>query len=368
MKLTIPRHELVTLIGKIQSVVPSKPAIPILSNILIEADSGNIIISATDLTVSMRAFADAKVSKEGAITLPAKRFFQLIRELTSPEIEIECSDSGIATIRSGTSHFKLNGMDKAEFPSLPDLNQAKTIALPGDQLKDMLTRTAFAAARDDSRQVLNGLFTKVSNGALSFVGTDGKRLAKVQESIEADPSIESDFIIPLKAVEEMIRIIESGSEIKLSLMKDKVALDVGSICLITKLLSGQYPDVERVIPSNEEMKSIVLHKEELTQLLKQISLFTSEMNYSVRFTFNEGDLQLQAMTSDIGEGRVNMPVDYGEDKLEIAFNPYFFIDILKHCKDETATFGISNSFNPGMITDSSKSTYVIMPMRLSSET
>ncbi len=367
MKLTMPRAELVSLIGKIQSVVPSKPAIPILSNVLIEAREGQIILSATDLTVSMRAYANAKVAKEGSITLPARRFFQLIRELTSPEIEIECMDGGIATIRCGTSHFKLNGMDKAEFPSLPDLNQAHTIAFSGGDLKGMLSKTVFAAARDDSRQVLNGLFTEVANGALTFVGTDGKRLAKVQQTIDTDPSFKSDFIIPLKAVEEMIRIIESDDEVKFSVMKDKVALDVGSICLITKLLAGQYPDVDRVIPDQSQMKSIVLHREELTQLLKQVSLFTSEMNYSVRFTFDEGDLQLQAMSSDIGEGRVNMPVDYGSDKLEIAFNPYFFIDILKHCKDETATFGISDSFNPGMITDSSEALYVIMPMRLSQD-
>ncbi|MCF7806229.1 MAG: DNA polymerase III subunit beta [Simkaniaceae bacterium] len=367
MKLVISRSELVSLIGKIQNVVPSKPAIPILSNILIEAQDGQLIMSATDLTVSMKAYTDAKILKEGSIALPARRFFQLTRELTSPQIKLECDAHGIATIISGTSEFKLNGMNKSEFPSLPDLAAATTFSIQSDLLKDMLYRTSFAAARDDSRQVLNGIYTEIQDNTLTFVGTDGKRLAKIHESIDFPSSKKLHFIMPLKAVEEMTRILDGSEQAKFSIMSDKIALEVGSICLITKLLSGQYPDVDRVIPTQASMKSITLHKEELTTLLKQVSLFTSEMNYSVRFSFQDGQLRMQAVSNDIGEGKVNMPVDYHEDRLDIAFNPYFFIDILKHCKDETTTFGLTDSYNPGMITDSSSAQYVIMPMRLTNE-
>lgn len=367
MKLIISRSELVSLIGKIQSVVPSKPAIPVLSNILIEAQDGQLIMSATDLTVSMRAYTNAKILNEGSIALPARRFFQLTRELTTPQITLECDESGIATITAGTSEFKLNGMDKGEFPSLPDLAQATSFGIKSELLKDMLYRTSFAAARDDSRQVLNGIYTEIEDNHLSFVGTDGKRLAKIDHDIDFQASEKLHFIMPLKAVEEMTKILDSGEDSKFSIMSDKVALEVGSICLMTKLLSGQYPDVDRVIPDRSAMKSITLHKEELTTLLKQVSLFTSEMNYSVRFSFQDGQLRMQAVSNDIGEGKVNMPVDYHESKLDIAFNPYFFIDILKHCKDETTTFGITDSYNPGMITDSSSAQYVIMPMRLSNE-
>ena len=367
MKLIISRSELVSLIGKIQSVVPSKPAIPILSNILIEAQDGQLIMSATDLTVSMRAFTDAKILEEGSIALPARRFFQLTRELTTPQIELECDASGIATIVAGTSHFKLNGMSKSEFPTLPDFAAASSFTIASDNFKDMLLRTSFAAARDDSRQVLNGIYTELEDNQITLVGTDGKRLAKIHQKIDIEMPKKIHFIMPLKAVEEMTKILDSESQAKFSIMSDKVALEVGSICLISKLLSGQYPDVERVIPNQEAMKSITLHKEELTTLLKQVSLFTSEMNYSVRFSFSDGQLRLQAVSNDIGEGKVNMPVDYKEGKLDIAFNPYFFIDILKHCKDETATFGVTDSYNPGMITDSSAAQYVIMPMRLSND-
>lgn len=367
MKLVISRSELVSLIGKIQSVVPSKPPIPILSNILIEAEDGQLIMSATDLTVSMKAFTEAKIAKEGAIALPAKRFFQLIRELTTPQIKLECDENGIATIIAGTSEFKLHGMNKSEFPNLPDLTSATSFSIDSELLKDMLYRTSFAAARDDGRQVLNGIYTEIEGSQLTFVGTDGKRLAKIHQTIAFDMPKKTHFIMPLKAVEEMTKILDSDKKAKFSIMNDKVGIEVGSICLITKLLAGQYPDVDRVIPSQKAMKSITLHKEELTTLLRQVSLFTSELNYSVRFSFHEGQLRLQAVSNDIGEGKVNMPVDYHDSKLDIAFNPYFFIDILKHCKDETATFAVTDSYNPGLITDSTSAEYVIMPMRLTNE-
>jgi len=365
MKVTISRSELVNLIGKIQNVVPSKPAIPILSNILIEASGSQLIISATDLIVSMRACIDAKVSKEGSITLPARRFFQLVRELTTPVVDLETSENGIASITSGSSHFKLHGMNKSEFPEFPDLASATHFTSDSSLLKDMLSRTAFAAAKDDSRQVLNGICTEIQGNILTLIGTDGKKLAKVHNQIPFESSKKIQFVIPLKAVEEMIRILEDGAQAKFTMMNDKVALESGSLCLITKLLAGQYPDVARIFPDKHNMKVINLHKEELATLLRQVSLFMSELTQSVKFSFQNGQLKLQAVSNDIGEGKVSMPVDYNDGKLDIAFNPYFFIDILKHCKDETASFGLTDSYNPGLITDSSSAQYVIMPMRLS---
>ena len=365
MKVSISRSELVNLIGKIQSVVPSKPAIPILSNILIEAIDSQLVVSATDLTVSMRAFIDAKVIKEGSITLPARRFFQLVRELTTPVVDLETQENGIAIITAGSSHFKLHGMNKTEFPALPDFSSASHFTVDSALLKDMLVRTAFAAAKDDSRQILNGICTEIQGNHLTFIGTDGKRLAKVNNQIPFDSTKKIQFVIPLKAVEEMIRILEDDQKAKFTMMSDKVALEAGSLCLITKLLAGQYPDVARIFPDKTSMKVINLHKEELSTLLRQVSLFTSELSHSVKFSFQSGQLKLQAVSNDIGEGKVSMPVDYADNKLDIAFNPYFFIDILKHCKDETAVFGITDSYNPGLITDSSSAQYVIMPMRLS---
>lgn len=365
MKVIVSRLELVSLIGKIQNVISSKPAIPVLANVLIEAQDDQIIISATDLTISMRAFASAKVLEEGAITLPAKRFFQLIRELTTPQIEIHCISPEVAFINSGTSHFKIQGMHRNEFPALPDFANGTQFSIGNAVLKEMLSRTAFAAARDDSRQVLNGIYIYSSQNTATFIGTDGKRLAKIHTAVELPPEHTGGYILPLKAVEEIIKILETKEEstCRIILMADKLAIESGKILLISKLLSGQYPDVSRVIPE-KKAAPLALHREELISLLRQVALFTSEENNSVRFTFTTGSLNLSAMSGEIGEGKVSMPVNYGGEKIEIAFNPHNFLDVLRHSKDETIHFDIHDSYTPGLITDSSNAVFVLMPMRL----
>ncbi len=365
MKAVISKIDLVNLIGKIQSIVAAKPAIPILANVLIEAIDDQLIVSATDLTVSMRVYVEAKVVEEGAIALPARRFFQLVRELTSPQVKISSQTNEIAEITTGTSVFKINGMNKAEFPALPDLSGSPEISLTNTKLKEMLSKTSFSAAREDSRYMLNGVQFTVASQKAVFIGTDGKRLAKAQTPVALDSPIVGSYVIPLKAVEEMIKILdESNEESRLSISHDKIALECGKLTLITKLLSGQYPDVERVIPA-KLAQNFSIHREELMSLLRQVSLFTSETSSSVRFSFETGQLFLSALSHDIGEGKVSMPVDYAGPKLEIAFNPYFFLDILRHSKDETVRFGLSDPHNPGLITDNSDAIFVIMPMRLS---
>lgn len=365
MKIIISRLELIALIGKIQNVVPAKPAIPILANVLIEAIDDELIISATDLTVSIRAYAEAKVLEEGSITLPARRFFQLVRELTAPQVEIHTITPEIATLNAGSSHFKIHGMHKSEFPSLPNLSEGTPFPIASATLKELLARSAFAAARDDSRQVLNGILLQNTAQIVTFIGTDGKRLAKIHSNVDLPQDVNGSYIVPLKAVEEMIRMLDVKDEesVKIILMPDKIALELKSTTLISKLLSGQFPDVSRVIPAPKE-QSISLHREELISLLRQVALFTSESSSSVRFSFTTGELHLSATSGEIGEGKVNMPVNYAGEKLEIAFNPVYFLDILRHSKDETVKFSVADSYNPALITDSSTAQFVLMPMRL----
>ncbi len=365
MKFIISRAELVALIGKIQNVVPSKPAIPILANVLIEAIDDQLIVSATDLMVSMRVYAPAKVQEEGSIALPAKKFFQLVRELTAPQVEIHTLSPEIATINAGTSHFKIHGMHKSEFPSLPDLSEGTQFSIAAAPLKELLTKSAFAAARDDNRQVINGVLLQNANQIATFIATDGKRLAKTHSSVDLPSEFNNSSIVPLKAVDEMVRLLDTKEEesATITLMADKIALELKSTTLISKLLSGEFPDVSRVIPEKKE-QAIALHREELMSLLRQVSLFTADSSSSVKFSFTTGALHLSATSGEIGEGKVNMPVNYAGEKLEIAFNPVYFLDILRHSKDETVNFNVSTSYDPALITDSSTAQFVIMPMRL----
>lgn len=364
MKLVISRLDLLNLIGKIQAIVPSKPALPILSNILIEASEGRLTLSGTDLTVSIRAFSSATIEKEGSIALPAKKFFQLIRELTSPQVHIESSSSDTAYIYSGTSEFKMSGMNPSDFPTLPDLTEGFCLSIDNGLLKELLVRSSFAAARDDNRQVLNGILCHYREKMATFIGTDGKRLARIFTPIDFEEHSVSGYILPLKAVEEMIKLVEQKEQqSKLTFLADKVGLETGNVILITKLLNGQYPDVDRVIPK-KAINPITLHREELMSLLRQVSLFTSEYNTAVRFSFVPGELVLTAMSGQLGEGKVNMVVNYEGPKFDIAFNPHYFLDILRHSKDETIELSVSDSYSPGLITDSTKAYFVLMPMRL----
>lgn len=374
MKFVLSTQELNYLIAKLQNIVSVKPPMPILSNFLIEAYNDELILSATDLTVGIRCHTDAQILEEGSTTLPAKKFSQLIRELTVANVEIATNSDEISMIKAGTSRFKLNGMAKNGFPAIPDLDEAQTISLPQNVLKDLLHRTSFAVSKDDNRYVLTGLQMQIANGVLVFTGTDGKRLARAFNKIEIDPGFSYQGVIPLKAVEEIIKNLTDEGEAKIALMADKIAVEANQTCLMTKLLTGEYPDVARVIPEKAD-KVVVLHRDELIALLRQVSLFTKDQHQPIRLTLDSGELTLSAHAMDIGEGNVSMPVNYSGPKLEIAFNPGFFLDILRHCKQEAVALGLTDTFNPGVLTDGEAITnslemnplFILMPMRFSED-
>ncbi len=366
MKVVISRVDLIEMINKIQTVVPSKPSLPVLSYVLLEAQDDELVLSATDLMVSMRLFAPANVLEEGAQALPARQFFQLIREFTAPQVELHSLSQEQAYLNCGTSHFKIQGMGKEEYPALPSLEDGIRIKMPHTQLKEMLARTLFAAAREDSRKALNGILLELQNHFARCTGTDGKRLARLRApfaSVDGEQE-GAAYILPVKAVEEIIKLLsDHGGDVELVLHQDKIALAVQNVTLFSKLIVSQYPDVSRVIPQTTE-NPLILHREELISLLRQIALLTPETTNSVRFIFSPGELQINAASAKLGEGKVSMPVNYTGPKMEVAFNPQYFIDILRHSKDETVNLSITDPYNPGLITDSTDAEFVIMPMRL----
>lgn len=375
MKFVISTQEFNFLINKCLNVVSQKSTVPILSNILIEARNNELILTATDLTVGIRCFTDAKILEEGATTLPAKKLSQLIKELTSVNIELSTNANEVTEIVADSSRFKLNGMSKKEFPSLPTLEDAVQFTIKQTDLKDVFYRTAFAVSREDNRYALTGVNMSVANSAAVFVGTDGKRLARANHTVNLDSSFSGSYIIPLKTVEEILKNLSDDGEARVYLMSDKVAVEASQTIIISKLLSGDYPDVDRVIPESNEVV-VSLHREELMTLLRQVSLFTTDVGNSVRFTFTPGELKLTANAAEVGEGKVSMPVNYQGSKIEIAFNPTFFLDILRHSKGETVSVGVTDAYNPGVITDKElvfagghkpSPLFVLMPLRLHEE-
>lgn len=375
MKFVISTSTLNQILQKLQNIVPQKATIPILSNLMIEAINDELIITATDLTVGMRCFNEAKIMEEGATTLPARYFSSLIRELTVPHVEISSNPNEVTEINANASRFKLNGMSRKEFPSLPDLTDAISFKIEQHLLKDMFFRTSFTVPREDTRFVLTGVCLQIHDGKAFFSGTDGKRLARAHTAISVDKGIHGSYIIPLKAVEEIQKNLRNDGQATVYLMADKIAVDANGALLISKLLSGEYPDVSRVIP--QEFKTrVILHREELISLLRQVSLFTTDTTQSICCTFSNGELRLKSNVMEVGEGKVSMPVNYAGPTLEIAFHPGSFLDILRHCKEETVTLGLTDAYTPGVFTDGealfesimdASPLFVLMPMRLSED-
>jgi DNA polymerase III, beta subunit len=368
MKFFVERVALANLLTKLQTVISPKATLPILSNLLVEAKGKEVFITATDLTVGMKVTLEAKVKVEGRTTLPARKLTQLIKELTVSSLEFSTNGSHLTEITAGSSTFRLHGMSPDEFPALPDFDSATKLTLSQKEFKQALDRTSFAVSKEDSRYALSGVLMQIENGLASFVATDGKRLSKNHVKVQGEnPS--GHFIIPIKAIDEVSRSLEEGS-LTLHILSDKIAFELPSCWLITRLLAGEFPDYMRIIPKQANLK-FSLHREELMSLLRQISLFTLEINQSVRFSFDNRFLQLSANAMDVGEGQVSMPVDTSGEKLDIAFNPGYFLDILRHSNEETVTLGLSDAFNPGILYEGKENfdskvddLFVLMPMRL----
>ncbi|NGX62059.1 MAG: DNA polymerase III subunit beta [Chlamydiae bacterium] len=363
MKFVISRSELSDLIKKIQNVVPQNPPMPILSHFLVEADGDELVFTASDLTVGASCRVKAKVLERGALSIPSKRFCQLIRELTDTQIEVFSDESTMVEIQAGSSIFRLHGMDKEGYPALPDLNEAIRFSVESSVLKECLYRTCFAVAKDDSRYALTGILMRIEPEKATFVGTDGKRLAKTEMPLSTTSEATGDYVLPLKAVDEIMKILGEEETATVYLTEDKVGVESGSSLLITKLIADDYPDFTQIANSNSEVE-VSLHREELMTLLRQISLFADEEARSVRFSFTPGELILTANTAEVGEGTVSMPINFSSESIEIAFNPHYFQDILRHTRDETLQIGISDPFSPGVLTDSTDSLFILMPMRL----
>ncbi len=376
MKFVISRQELAELVNRVQNIVAQKTPIPILSNFLLEAHDSTLILTATDLTVGVRCTGSAKVLEPGATTLPAKRFAQLVRELTASHLEITTNSKDVTNIVADASTFRINGLPRADFPGLPDLSGAARVQFSQGELKDALYRTSFAVSKEDNRYVLTGVFCHLSNNQAVFVGTDGKRLARTCIPTTMEPGTNFECIIPLKAVDEILKSLTEESEpATLSVLADKIAVEANDSIVVSKLLSGDYPDVDRVIPSQSNCV-VSLHREELMSLLRQVSLFTTEDNQSARFTLAKGEMLVNATTMDVGEGKVSMPVSYDGQRFDICFNPHYFFDILRHSKNETVSLGFTDAYNPGIIVDGlyqaedkvlPNPLFVLMPLRLSEE-
>jgi len=363
MKATVQTKDILDAVQKVQTVVSSKSTLSILSNVLVETVDNALVLTATDLQVGIRCTTEARVKEEGASTVPAKTLFAILRELPEGTVNIEISDKDIASITCGESYFRILGISRDEFPKLPDFLEKESFTIGHALLKNMLRKTGYAISREDNRYALMGLYFVIANQTLTLVSTDGRRLSKMSAELGANVKLKRDFIVPLKAIEELQRMLGSEGDVRVFLAKNQVAFQLDGVLLVSRLIDGSFPDYERVIPESSSEKA-QLDRREFFQLSRRVALLTTDQANLVRLSFKDGQLVMTSSSPEIGEARVAMPVKYDGKELEIAFNPDFLKDVLGSMEEDVVDLEMSDALSPGVIRGEGTFLHVIMPMRL----
>jgi DNA polymerase-3 subunit beta len=367
MNITITKDQIIAGLQAVQNVVSTRTTLPILSNVLIRAEGSHVEFTATDLDVTVACKVEAKVVKPGATTLPVKKLFGIVRELQG-EIEIETDDKNLSSIRSGSSFFKIHGLAADEFPPLPKFKDDKKVSLPQENIRGMIRKTSFAVSTDESRYVLNGIFISLKEGKMTFVATDGRRLALVDEEVDISEKSAGEFIVPAKAVNELNRLLQDKGDVELKFGENQASFalknETGfSVLLITKLIEGNYPNYRQVIPG-EAKERIGVGREELVQALRRAEIMTSEKANSVKLAFGKNLLTITANSPEVGEARETMAINYKGKELAIAFNPRYLIDPLNALTEDEVFIELIDELSPGVVKINGPFLYVVMPMRL----
>ncbi len=363
MKLKVAKENILKGLQITQGVIGSRSTLPILSNVMVETDGDKIWLTATDLEVSVRCSIPAEIEQAGSTTLPAKKLFSIIRELAGSDLSLDVDDKSSASLISGASFFKILGLPREEFPPLPKFDSGFAYTLDQAVLKEMLTKTAYAASTDETRQFLNGVLLSFKADKATAVATDGRRLALIENDLEFPKDAEGDLIIPSKAVNELLHDLGDEGQVKIRAVKNQVAFEFGDLLLLSKLIEGNYPNFRQVIPSQAEHR-ITIERETLLAAVKRVALMTSDRSNSVKLTFAKNKLVVSAQTPDLGEAQESIPIKFTAAEINVAFNPEFILDPLRHLTSDEIYLELNDELSPGVIKCDRPFLYVLMPMRI----
>lgn len=369
MKISITKEQLSAGLQAVQNVVATRTTLPVLSNVLLRATSDRLELTATDLDISVTTSVPATVKKQGATTLPAKKFFGIIRELGPQDIELDTDDKNHTTIQSGSSYYKIHGLGADEFPAEQAMAETRKINLPQEKFKGLLRKTSFAISTDETRFVLNGILLSLKEHNVTMVATDGRRLALAYEEVDVPASSQGECIVPTKAIGELNRLLQAKGDIEVKIGANKVSFalsaeGVNPVTIVSKLIEGNYPNYKQVIPG-ETKERIPLNRDELHAALRRAELMTSEKSHSVKLTFKKNSLEITANTPEVGEARESIAVNYKGPDIAIAFNPSYLMDPLKALTDDEVYLELIDDLSPGIVKTNGPFLYVIMPMRMS---
>jgi len=374
MEITVSKNELLRELTSTQGVVERKTTIPILSNYLFEATGDRLSLTATDLELSLRTSCNAKVKKEGACTIPARKLYDYVKLLPDADITIRLLDNHWVSIRCGRSNTKMVGMAKSNYPGLPVFPSAGAIKIPAAVLRSMIAKTGFAIASEESRYTLNGALMVLKPESITMVATDGHRLAHVERSGEKFDGVSGEMktLIPKKAMDELKSLLDSHGESELETVdfaKDESTLffRVGPRLLTSRQLTGQFPNYEAVLPKDIS-KSIALHGEELGAAIARVAQFADERSRAVRLRLEKGELKISASSTETGESEDSIEVAYDGEPVAIGFNAQYLMDFIKATGSGEVKLELKDAQSAGQLrpaeAEDYKYRYIVMPMRI----
>src|SRR5579863_906224 len=371
MEISVSKFELLRELTATQGVVERKTTIPILSNFLFEAANDRLTITATDLDLSLRTSCAAKVKREGACTIPARKLYDYVKLLPDGDISIKLLDNHWVNIRSGRSNTKMVGMARANFPGLPTFPSAGVVKVPAQTLRSMIGRTIFAISSEESRYTLNGGLMVLKPESITMVATDGHRLAHIEKPGEQfEVSGENRTLVPKKAMSELYSLLQNSEADFIEFAKDESTLffRIGERLLTSRQLTGQFPNYEAVLP-RETSKAVVVHGGDLNTAIQRVAQFADERSRAIRMKIEKNELKISSSSTDSGESEDSLETAYAADPLTIGFNSEYLLDFLKASNGDVR-LEFKDAQSAGQMRpeegadDGFKYRYVVMPMRI----
>ena len=367
MRLTIPQPQFLKTLQMVERAVNERSTLPILANVLLETKGNELTLTATDLDVGIQCrFPLAAPVEQGAVALPARKLTTVIRELPEELVTLEAKKNHTATVNCGASSFRIPGLPAEDFPALPLAGEGEGIAVSQQGLKTLITRTSHAMSVEETRFILNGsLFTTQKND-LVVVATDGRRLAVAHAALNRPAKQPLRAIIPSKTVRELGRLLQQDDgeeEVTLTPLKDnQVAFRFGPVSMVTRLIEGEFPQFEKVIPPPSK-QTFSCDRQLLMNAVRRANLMTTATSQAVLFEFGPNALVVSKESAELGSAREELAIEYRGGPLTIAFNPEFWIDVLKTLDDEEITVEVAGPDRPAVIRRSNF-VYLVLPMKV----
>ncbi len=353
MKITTDQESLFSAIQTVSTVVPPRATLPILSNVLLTAEEERLVLSATDLDMSILTRIPVEVLEPGGITVPARKLLQIVRELPNKKVSLETEGDRIS-IHSDRGHYVLTGMPADQFPNLPADVDGISIEVDADLMRKMIEKTIFATSEDETRPVLNGILWRIEDhedvGRMTMVATDGHRLARIISGLSQPVGAHAEAILPPKALHQLVRLISGGAALKKAIIGENfIVFDLGTTVFFSRVIEGPYPDFEQVIPRQNEKKLVVAY-DILVPGIRRVSILADSDTHQVRLTLGEDTMKLSSASRDIGaEAEEELLVSYQAGALEIAYDASYLMDILRNMDCKEIVFELDTPISAGVI-------------------